>query len=325
MSKIQRRDFLKYGALSTALPFSGTLAADTLVSQKVKKPILISTWDHGLLANKKAWTMLGEGSKGIDAIQEGVMIVESDPDIRTVGIGGFPDREGKVTLDACIMDENSNCGAVAFLQHIKNPIAVARKVMDDTPHVMLVGNGALQFALESGFKKENLLTDASKNDWENWKKESRYKPVINIENHDTISALALDNEGNLSGVCTTSGAAYKMHGRVGDSPIIGAGLFVDNAVGAAAATGLGEAVVRTSGSAMVVEAMWYGKTPQEACEEIVKRIMTKHEDFQDLQVGFIAIDKYGNYGAYSIKKGFTFALSTSENGHEMFKAKSLYS
>lgn len=309
----------------------GSLAALVLANKgiaapfkRTKKPVVISTWDHGLAANKVSWELLKQGGTAIDAVQQGVMVVEADPNVRSVGYGGRPDRDGHVTLDACIMNEKSECGSVAFLQHIVNPIAVARKVMDKTPHVMLVGNGALQFALENGFEKKDLLTTDSKRDWQQWKKEANYQPVINIENHDTISSLALDTNGNLSGACTTSGAAWKMNGRVGDSPIIGAGLFVDGEVGAAAATGLGEAVIRTAGSAMVVEAMRSGKTPQEACELIVKRIIRKHPKAENLQVGFLALDTQGNFGAFSIRSGFSYAICERDNGHIIKPALSIY-
>lgn len=263
---------------------------------------------------------LKEGESALDAIVAGVGIPESDPNVRSVGYGGFPDREGKVTLDACIMDHNSNCGSVSFLQGIKHPIAVAKKVLLETPHVMLTGEGALQFALSQGFEKENLLTAEAEMDWKRWLQESKYKPVINMENHDTISMLMLDEDGNLSGGCTTSGAAWKMHGRVGDSPIIGAGLFLDNDVGAAAATGLGEAVIRTAGSAMVVELMRQGKSPKEACKEIVERIQRKHQNHKDmeyLQVGFIAVNKQGEYGGYSLRSGFNYAVYDDELGNRM--------
>lgn len=271
-------------------------------------PVVISTWDHGMPANEAAWNILSNKGQALDAVEAGVMVPEGDPEVRTVGYGGFPDREGMVTLDACIMDKNGNCGAVAFLQHIMHPIAVARKVMEDTPHIMLAGEGALQFALEKGFKKENLLTAQSEKDWKQWLKESEYKPVINIENHDTIGMLALDEHGNLAGACTTSGAAFKMHGRIGDSPIIGAGLFVDNEVGAATATGLGEAVIRVVGSHLVVEFMRQGNSPQQACKLAVERIISKHKSVEDLQVGFIALNKQGEYGGYSIHKGFNYAI-----------------
>jgi isoaspartyl peptidase/L-asparaginase-like protein (Ntn-hydrolase superfamily) len=201
---------------------------------------------------------------------------------------------------------------------MKNPIAVARKVMEETPHVMLSGAGALQFAIEQGFEPMNLLTEDSEQAWKEWLKKSKYSPVINVENHDTIGMLALDSEGRMCGACTTSGAAYKLHGRVGDSPIIGAGLFIDNEVGGACATGLGEAVIRVSGSAMVVEVMRNGASPEEACKEVVDRIIRKHSDLANLQVGFLAMNMNGEYGGYSVYEGFDFAC-TYEGHHEMIK------
>ncbi|MGV3538343.1 MAG: isoaspartyl peptidase/L-asparaginase family protein [Rufibacter sp.] len=259
-------------------------------------------------ANAAAWEILAKNGQALDAVEAGVRVPEGDPKVRTVGYGGYPDREGKVTLDACIMDKDSNCGSVAFLEHIKHPISVARKVMEETPHVMLVGQGALQFALIKGFQKENLLTPESEKDWKDWLRESKYQPVINIEKHVTIGLLALDAHGNLAGACTTSGAAYKMHGRVGDSPIIGAGLYVDNEVGAATATGLGEAVIRTVGSHLVVELMRQGHSPEKACQLAVERILHKQKKVKDLQVGFIALNKNGVYGGYSLQKGFNYAV-----------------
>ena len=287
------------------------------------EPVVVSTWDHGLLANRVSWDILAAGGKSLDAVEEGVRVVESDPNIRTVGMGGYPDREGIVTLDACIMDYESNCGSVAFLRDIVNPISVARKVMEETPHVMLVGQGAKKFALKKGFKETNLLTDLSRKEWNSWKISSKYESIINIENHDTISSLALSGDGRLAGACTTSGSAYKMHGRVGDSPIIGAGLFLDNQVGAAAATGLGEAVIKSSGSAMVVEAMRNGASPQDACEHVILRILKMNKQVENLQVGFIALDIRGNVGAFSIKKGFNYALSNQKLGHSLLPANCL--
>lgn len=322
-----RRKFIKLSALGAT--FLGTgfhfekAFAGALGAAKGQKPIVISTWDHGIPANEAAWNVLSKKGSALDAVEAGVRVPEADPEVRTVGYGGFPDREGKVTLDACIMDKDSNCGAVAFLQHIKHPISVARKVMEDTPHVMLVGDGALKFALEKGFRKENLLTPASEKDWKNWLKESKYKPVINIENHDTIGMLALDANGDLAGACTTSGAAYKMHGRVGDSPIIGAGLFVDNEVGAATATGLGEAVIRMVGSHLVVELMRQGNSPEDACRLAVERIIAKQKDVKDLQVGFIALNKKGEYGGYCIHKGFNYAIQHA-SGKQLIDGKSKF-
>lgn len=293
----------------------GSFAGSTLKAcapQVDEGALVISTWEHGQQANEAAWKLLSAGGDALTAAEQGVRVVESDPNVRTVGIGGFPDREGKVTLDACIMDGDSGlCGSVAFLQDIENPISVARMVMEKTPHVMLVGAGARQFALQNGFEAKDLLTEASRKDYEEWLKTSEYKPVINIENHDTIGLLTRDENGNLAGACTTSGAAYKMHGRVGDSPLIAAGLFVDNEVGAATATGLGEVVIRSAGCAMVVEAMRHGMSPQEACEEIVDRISKKERSVKDLQVGFIAISKSGEIGAYSLHGGFNYAVKSA--------------
>jgi N4-(beta-N-acetylglucosaminyl)-L-asparaginase len=217
------------------------------VNTQVNKPIVLSTWKFGLKCNETAWEILKNNGRSLDAVEAGVEVCEADPNERSVGYGGRPDRDGRVTLDACIMDELSNIGSVACLEHIKHPISVARAVMEKTPHVMLVGDGALQFALSQGFPKENLLVPDSEREWKEWLKKAEYKPIANIENHDTIGMIALDEHGNLSGACTTSGMAFKMHGRVGDSPIIGAGLYVDNEIGAATATGHGEEVIRISG------------------------------------------------------------------------------
>ncbi|WP_421870860.1 isoaspartyl peptidase/L-asparaginase family protein [Marinoscillum sp.] len=313
---IKRRKFIGQAAVGAmSLSALQACASQSKEPKRVAKPVAISTWGHGMMANNESWQFLKDGGSALDAVERGVRVVESDPKVMTVGIGGFPDREGKVTLDACIMDKYSNCGSVAYLQDIVNPISVARKVMEETPHIMLVGAGAKQFALEQGFKEDNLLTPEAEKAYQNWLKESQYQPVINIENHDTISMLALDQNGDLAGACTTSGAAYKMNGRVGDSPIIGAGLFLDNEVGAAAATGLGEAVIRTAGSAMVVELMRQGKSPEEACVEVTNRIYQlykKRDDLDYLQVGFIALNKQGEYAGYSLKEGFNYAIHHPE-------------
>lgn len=313
-----RRNFLKTTALASAAlalqSFSRKSNEEIVLpnSKKVVKPIVLSTWRFGIEANAAAWEVLKNNGRALDAVEAGVKIPEGNPDERSVGYGGRPDRDGRVTLDACIMDEFSNIGSVACLEYIKHPISVARLVMEKSPHVMLVGAGALQFALEKGFKKENLLTEESEKEWKEWLKTSEYLPKANIENHDTIGMIALDAQGNLSGACTTSGMAFKMHGRVGDSPIIGAGLFVDNEIGAATATGHGEEVIRVVGCHLVVELMRQGKSPQKACEEavnrIVKQIKNRGKELKDIQVGFIALNKNGEYGSYCVQGGFNYAV-----------------
>ena len=307
-----RRNFIKgtaLGALGTFFipKLSSFNAVKTNPNSSKGYPLVISTWNHGLEANVAAMEVLKNGGKSIDAVEVGVRVPEADPKSMSVGYGGLPDRDGKVTLDACIMDHNGNCGAVSFLQHIKHPISVARKVMDDTPHVMLSGKGALDFALSKGFEKENLLTQEAKNKWEEWKINAKYEPIINVENHDTIGLLALDQNGDISGACTTSGLSWKMHGRVGDSPIIGAGLFVDNEVGGCCATGMGEAVMKTLGSFLVVELMRQGASPQEACEQAVARI-TRNQNYKDIQIGYLAVNKKGEHGAYAVHPWFNYAL-----------------
>ena len=318
--KTTRRKFLQLSAAASALPIASAFAKQA----RVTKPIVISTWNFGLQANEEAWKILAKGGRALDAVEAGARVPEGDPKETSVGLGGLPDRDGKVTLDACIMDENGNIGSVAFLEHIVHPVSVARMVMEKTQHVMLVGEGALQFALANGFKKEKLLTKESEQDWKEWLKEGKYKPIANIENHDTIGILALDEKGNLSGACTTSGMAYKMRGRVGDSPIIGAGLYVDNEIGAATSTGVGEEVIRIVGCHLVVELMRQGNSPEQACKLAVERIIQKNpEKAKAIQVGFLALSKTGEYGAYCLQKGFTFAVHDLGN-NRLFDSKYYY-
>ncbi|MGH1385210.1 isoaspartyl peptidase/L-asparaginase family protein [Kordia sp.] len=292
----------KNAAVKTAA--TGTTSTNT----KPVRPLVIATWNTPL-AVETAAKVLQNGGSVLDAVEQGCRIEEANEKGQSVGKGGLPDRDGNVTLDACIMDKHGNYGAVLGVKNIMHVISLARKVMEDTPHVMLVGEGAEKFAYEKGFKKEDLLTEASKKAWEEWKVKSEYKPIINIENHDTIGMLAIDKNGDISGACTTSGLAYKMAGRVGDSPIIGGGLFVDNEIGGASATGLGEEVLKTVGSFLIVELMRQGKSPQEACEEAIRRIVEKpNSDFKNFQVGYIAVNKQGETGAYSIHEYFSYNL-----------------
>lgn len=279
-----------------------------------KRPLVISTWSHGLAANEEAWRYLANGKDALSAVEEGVKIPEADPEVTSVGYGGLPDESGRVSLDACIMDHEGNCGSVSFLEHIKHPISVARRVMELTPHVMLSGVGALEFAMKQGFKREELLTEKALRAFEEWqlkRDQQNEKMGIDDDNHDTIGMLAIDENGKIAGACTTSGLAWKMHGRVGDSPIIGAGLFVDGKVGGATATGRGESVIKIAGSAVIVEMMRMGKHPQEACELAIKRIAEQQKDHKSFQVGFLAVNVQGEYGAYSIKDGFEYALNNS--------------
>ena len=312
---MKRRKFIKKASLTgVGLAVGSTLSGCVDKNPKEQKttllteaslPLVIATWNVKN-ATSKAWEVLQMGQSALDAVEQGCMIEEANAEGQSVGKGGLPDRDGNVTLDACIMNKEGNCGSVVYLQNIVHAVSVARKVMEKTPHVMLAGKGAEQFAVSAGLKTENLLTDDSKKAWEEWKIKSEYKPIINIENHDTIGMLAIDKNGDISGACTTSGLAYKMAGRVGDSPIIGSGLFVDNEVGAAVATGLGEEVVKTVGSFLVVELMRQGKSPQDACEEAINRIVSKpNSDYKNFQVGYIAVNKQGETGSYSIHKGFS--------------------
>lgn len=327
---MKRRKFLKKSTLSTAAVFTVPITSSCKEIKQEQKmainnnlagnPMVIATWNVPN-ATAKAWEVLSTGGNALDAVEQGVMVEEADVENQSVGKGGRPDRDGLVTLDACIMDKDSNCGAVVYLQNVVHAVSVARKVMEETPHVILAGKGAEQFAYENGFKKENLLTEKSHIEWQNWKKTAKYEPVINIENHDTIGMLAIDKAGDISGACTTSGMAYKISGRVGDSPIIGAGLFIDNEIGGATATGVGEEVVRTVGSFLIVELMRQGLSPQEACEEGVRRIIAKNKNKLDFQIGFIAINKNGDTGAYCIQPGFSYRIYSSK-GHSNTNASS---
>ncbi len=340
---MNRRHLLQLGGAGISSIFINNLFASSRKSN-IKKPLVLSTWNVGVNANKAAWEILKKNGRALDAVEAGVMVTEAEKVNCCVGLNAYPDRDGHVTLDASIMDENGNAGSVAFLERIKHPISVARRVMEKTPHVMLAGSGAQQFAVEQGFPLEDdKLSDDARNAYNEWLKTSQYKPVMNIENskgqsafaprrlangaynHDTIGMIALDAQGNLSGSCTTSGLAFKMRGRVGDSPIIGAGLFVDNEVGAAVSTGLGEEVMRVCGSHMVIEAMRHGAAPEDACKLTVEKILKRKPAIKtdDIQVAFIAIDKNGNYGGYSIQKGFNYVVCYADDYNTLIDAKHL--
>jgi len=342
--KPNRRSFLRLSAL--ALPF--TQFNKLFASTAVNKPIVVSTWDSGQIANGAAWPVLEKGGKAIDAVEQAAIAIENDINC-CVGLGGNPDRDGYVTLDASIMDEKANCGSVAFMERIKHPISVARKLMETTPHVFLAGIGAQQFAIANGFPLESgkLSPDAAKA-YKEWLVKAEYKPVINIEhqqskkgghgpfapnrfedgsfNHDTMGTIALDGNGDVSGMCTTSGMGFKMRGRVGDTPIIGAGLFVDNEVGAATSSGQGEEVIRVCGTHLVVEFMRNGLSPYDACKKAVERIIKPNpERAKTFQVGFIAINKQGEVGAYSVQKGFNYTVTEKGGKGKVINAESYFS
>jgi N4-(beta-N-acetylglucosaminyl)-L-asparaginase len=337
-----RRRFLRTAALGAAAaalsPVAGAAGNDATGAPMKGTVRVVSTWDFGVAANQAAWAILSGGGHSLDAVEAGARVPEADLRNHSVGKGGYPDRDGHVTLDASIMDAEANCGGVACLEDIEHAVSVARKVMEKTPHVLLVGDGALQFALQQGFRKTNLLTPAADKAWHEWLKTSKYQPAINSEvgtygkdvpidkdNHDTIGILALDARGKLAGACTTSGAAWKLHGRVGDSPIIGAGLYVDGEVGAATSTGMGEEVIRNAGSFLVVELMRQGRTPTEACREAVLRVLHKHPSTaRKTQVAFLAMNKEGEVGAYAIQAGFAYAVCDAHDQRALIKSGSVF-
>ena len=341
---MNRRGLIKAGLPAImAAGGAGAASAQTSGATKLTLPCVISTWDFGVAANQAAWAVLSRGGRALDAVEAGARVPEADLKNHSVGRAGYPDRDGHVSLDASIMDGNGDCGAVAAIEHIAHPISVARRVMERTPLVLLVGDGALQFAEEQGFPREELLTPESREAWKAWLKTARYQPVANSEvgdygksgaaglgtpggkdNHDTIGMLAIDASGGLAGACTTSGMAWKLRGRVGDSPIIGAGLYVDNDVGGATSTGVGEEVIRNVGSFLVVELMRQGRSPQAACQEAVSRILARKKDSKDLQVGFLAINKQGEVGAWSIQQGFTYALCDGRKQDTLLPGQSFY-
>lgn len=322
---VGRRKFIKKSLLSGTFLLPGTLEAVIKDSSPAYRPLILSTWKHGMPANDRAWDTLNATGNILDAVEQGVRVTESNPSNLSVGLQGLPDREGVVTLDASIMKGDGSCGSVSFVRQVKHPITLARKVMEKTPHVMLSGEGARIFAVSEGMPmEEEKLSPRAQEAYAEWKLNADYKPVINVENHDTIGMIGLDARGKMAGSCTTSGLAYKMHGRVGDSPLIGAGLYVDEEVGAATATGLGEAIIRICGSFLLVELMRQGRSPQEACEEAVSRLIAKNRDVEHIQAGFIALNKEGEHGAFAVQPGFNFALH-HQGGGFLVDAKSKFS
>lgn len=324
-----RRRFLQASALA-----AGALALPTLQARSASGARVVSTWDFGVGANQVAWKTLSAGGSALDAVEAGARWAESDLCNPTVGRCGNPDRDGVLSLDASIMDGDGCCGSVAALSDIVHPVSVARRVMEKTPHVMLVGEGAQQFAVQQGFERRKLLTPDAEKAWREWLKTAQYTPEINAErrsrpgdssNHDTLGMLAIDAEGRLAGACTTSGMAWKMHGRVGDSPIIGAGLYVDNEVGAATASGVGEEMIRNAASFLVVELMRQGRSPADACREAIARVVRKRpEASKTLQVCFLALNKHGEVGAYALHRGFVYAVCDTDRQDDLRDSASVY-
>ncbi len=315
------------------------MAADNTgntVGSRVAGGRVVSTWDFGVGANAAAWPVLARGGSALDAVETGARWAEGDLCNTTVGHCGYPDRDGVLTLDSSIMRGDGGCGAVAALEDIEHPVSVARAVMEKTPHVMLVGDGAQQFAVSQGFEKKPLLTDAARKAWQEWLRTSDYHPAMNVErngrpgdehDHDTLGIVAIDADGKLAGACTTSGIAWKMHGRVADSAIIGAGLYADNEVGAATASGVGEEMIRNAASFLVVELMRQGRSPKEACREAINRVVHKRPAAsKTLQVCFLAIDKHGEVGAFALHPGFVYAVHDATPGphDKLIAAESIY-
>ncbi len=281
-------------------------------------PIVVSTWHFGLSANQRAWEILKNRGTAVDAVVQGVEVAERDPQVKSVGYGGYPNAEGEVEVDAAVIDGRTlGYGAVAGLKNIATPTAVARRVMKKTDHVFLVGRGALQFARAQGFETCDMLTEHGRNAWEKWQSAQTCPPA---DIHDTLGLIALDQFGNTAAACTTSGTAFKLPGRVGDSPLIGSGLYADNDAGAAAATGRGEEIARTCGSYAVVEHMRHGKSPQEACEAVVQHLIARVPAAQPHQMAYIAIDKRGNWGAAAARSGFLAAV-TSHAENQLHKSR----
>lgn len=322
-------------ALLAAAPVAALAGA--AVARTAAPAVMVSTWDFGAAANAAGVAAGANGGSALDMVEAGGRVAEADEGNSSVGLGGLPDRDGRVTLDACIMNWNGDIGAVCALEDIVHAVSVARRVMERTPHTMLVGEGARTFALEQGFETRNLLTPAAEAAWREWLKTANYAPRPNSENtdwrsmpggpgnHDTIGLLAIGADQRMAGACTTSGMAFKMRGRVGDSPLIGAGLYVDDAVGGATATGVGEDVVRVAGAHAVVEAMRHGMDPSAACRGVIERLARlRGTKVAGSQVALLALDKQGRAGAFALQPGFTYAVTDTGGQTRIERAAALF-
>jgi isoaspartyl peptidase/L-asparaginase-like protein (Ntn-hydrolase superfamily) len=304
-------------------------------------PIILSTWTFGQIANAAGWPVLKRGGKSIDAVEQACIAVESDPQVDSVGIGGTPDADGNVTLDGSIMLSPEKCAGVGCIRHYAHPVSIARKVMERTTHKLLVGEGAEKFAAANGFKKEKLLTKEARDWWKKWKadpqrhnfhrtsanrpnrEEARLRNRVGAasaaaprrkspKSHDTVGVLAIDSNGTIAGACSTSGWAFKLPGRVGDSPIIGAGLYVDPTVGAAVATGMGELMLGTCATFLVVERMRAGDSPQQAIQAVLERVAKSYNLKKRQQCALIALRTDGQWSTGGLVSGFRAAITTPD-------------
>lgn len=287
------------------------------------EPIILSTWSFGQRANRAAFPTLASGGSSLDAVEIACKDAETDPDNHTVGFSGYPDANGKVSLDASIMLSPKKCGSVALVRRHVHAISVARLVMEKTPHVLIAGISADELASQHGIKSMDLLSDKARDAWESWKRKTggkKHGHRRNIEelglklvdahndNHDTIGCIAIDRRGVLAGGCTTSGLAFKLPGRIGDSPIIGHGLYVDPKYGAAVATGHGELVMGVCGSFLAVESLRNGDSARKAATNVIKRIAKSYDLTGEDQVGVIVLARDGSWGSASLRPGFRVAM-----------------
>lgn len=313
-------------AVATAIPASASAPA-----------VMVSTWDFGAAANAAGIAARANGGSALDMVEAGGRVAEADESNSSVGLGGLPDRDGRVTLDACIMGWNGDIGAVCALEDVVHAVSVARAIMEKTPHTMLVSEGARTFAVDQGFPTQTLLTPRAEAAWRDWLKTAEYAPRINSEksdwrsipggpgNHDTIGLIAIGADGHMGGACTTSGMAFKMRGRVGDSPLIGAGLYVDDEIGGATATGVGEDVLRVAGSHAVVEAMRHSMDPTAACRSVIERLARlRGTKVAGSQVALLALDKQGRAGAFALQPGFTYAVTAADGTTRIERAGALF-
>ena len=297
------------------------LATATPALSSDQRTVMVSTWDFGAAANVAGMAERARGGTALDMVEAAARVAEADVSNSSVGLGGLPDREGRVTLDAVIMDDRGGLGAVCALEDVVHAVSVARRVMEKTPHVILVGQGARDFALAEGFETTNLLTPEAEAAW----RARRDGRPGDASDHDTIGVLGIDAQGRLAGACTTSGMAFKMRGRVGDSPIVGSGLYVDAEVGAATGTGVGEEILRVCGAHSVIEAMRGGADPETACRLTLERLVRlRGASLGEAQVALLALGRDGHAGGFALRPGFTFAATDASGRTEVRFAPALF-